>query len=993
MPDAKDAPPGTAGAFTPYDLRIRDAIGDRYRIERRIGEGGMATVFLAEDVRHRRPVAVKVLQDALTHTIGIRRFLQEIEVIARLQHPHLLTLIDSGDVDGLPYYVMPYLEAQSLREVIAAEGRLPVERAVTIAREIADGLAYAHEHGVIHRDIKPSNVLMSGGHAVVADFGIATALEKAAVGRITETGISLGSPTYMSPEQAAGERDLDARTDVYSLACVVYEMLAGEPPVDNLSMQALVTRKLLGKVPSLREKRPDLPPALEAAVHRALAPDREARHPTIREFAEAMSAAVRAPAPRGPARRALWAGAAAAVVLLAAGGAWLWQARRVVRATQRVGEIGRLASSGAFAAAFQLAEEVGPVIPSDSTLRSLRPIFTDYMRIVTLPAGARVFRQRLDQPAHPWELVGTTPLDSVPVPKFGIDLSHRLRIERDGYETVEMLPNVFTDWAAWRSIPALDTLRLDRSGEAPGMVRVPGWSVRDTTVPGGVRRYADFHIGRTEVTNAEYFRFVAAGGYQKREYWTEPFVRDGRELTWPEAMTEMRDRTGLPGPSTWSGGKFPAGQEDFPVGGVSWYEAMAYARFAGKRLPTSAHWHRAALLHNREAGWIYMPSSNLASAQPRRVGAGLMNSFGLYDVAGNVREWCVNPLDSGRVTRGAGWDDPDFLVAHLVPKPELDRSGANGIRLMSTSDDSATIESLSRRITRPVPRDVSRPTAVSDAELAIYRRMFDYDRRPLAARRDTGGVRELFRWELVSFTAGYGDERMAAYLFLPKGATPPYEPVIYWPHSGAMMDRAFDWRAWSFESMLSFIPQSGRALVMPVFRGSYFRDDSAFSTVRTAPDSTLAYRDLAVQWIKELRRTIDYLETRPDMRADRIGYYGFSWGGEAAGVALALEPRIRAAVLNVGGYSPIGRPRPEVDATNYVPRIRTPTLMLNGRHDVVFPYETSQLPFFRQLGTPAADKKHVVYPVGHVIPPEAVARETLAWFDRYLSGAVKPGAK
>ena len=181
-------------------------IGERYRVENRIAEGGMATVFLAVDLRHDRKVAVKVVHESLAHTIGIQRFLREIEVVARLQHPHLLTLIDSGTVGQFPYYVMPYLEAQSLRETIAERGQLPLEQAVTIAREVADGLSYAHERGVVHRDIKPSNILMSDGHAVVADFGIATAIRNSTVGRITVTGSSLGSPTYMSPSRRRASR-------------------------------------------------------------------------------------------------------------------------------------------------------------------------------------------------------------------------------------------------------------------------------------------------------------------------------------------------------------------------------------------------------------------------------------------------------------------------------------------------------------------------------------------------------------------------------------------------------------------------------------------------------------------------------------------------------------------------------------------------------------------------------------------------------------------
>jgi dienelactone hydrolase len=837
---------------------------------------------------------------------------------------------------------------------------------------------------VIHRDIKPSNVLMSGGHAVVADFGIATALQNAAVGRLTETGISLGSPTYMSPEQASGERDLDARTDVYSLACVLYEMLCGEAPIDKVSMQLMVTRKLTGAIPKLRERRAEIPPALEAAVHRALATTREERFASIQEFSKAIAAAISAPA--RVSRRAIWLGAAAVVVIVAAGARWLQHERAVVRATQQVGAVNRLTMAAEYASAFQLAEAILPVIPRDSTLRRIRPVFTDFLKIVTLPAGARVYRQRLDRPATAWELIGTTPLDSLPMPKYGLDLSYRLRIEHEGYEATEVLPNLFATWAAWRSVPPLDTLRLDRIGDAPGMVRIPGWSVPDSLHPGGQIRFADYRIGKTEVTNREYMRFVEAGGYQKREYWTEPFVRDGRVVSWEQAMAELRDRTGLPGPSTWSGGTFPRGQDDFPVGGVSYYEAAAFARFVGKRLPTSAHWVRAALRHTREAGWIFLPTSNLNAAQPRRVGQGTMSSYELYDVAGNVREWCVNLIDSGRLTRGGGWEDADFLVGHLIPKPEFDRSPSNGFRLMATSDPDSTIARLSGRIARGAQRDFNKVTAVSDAEFAIYRRLFDYDRAPLAARRDTGGTREQFRWEKVSFTAAYGGERMAAYVFLPKNAPPPYEPVIWWPGSYAMTSRSVDMGARALENFFWFIPRTGRALVLPLFKGSYERDDSAFSTTISVPDSTAYFRDLAVQWIKDVRRTVDYLETRTDMRADRIGFYGVSWGGQAGPLVLALEPRIKAAVLNVGGYWPSTYPRPEVEAANYAPRVRTPTLMLNGRHDVVFPYETSQLPLFHQLGTPAADKKHVVYPAGHILPQDATVRETLAWFDRYLSG-------
>src|SRR5205085_476658 len=210
--------------------RLRGALADRYRIERELGQGGMATVYLAHDIKHDRKVALKVLKPELAAVLGAERFVVEIKTTASLQHPHILPLFDSGSADGFLYYVMPYIDGETLRDKLDRETQLGIEEAVKIAREIADALDYAHRHGVIHRDIKPENILLHDGRPMVADFGIALALSAAAGGRMTETGLSLGTPHYMSPEQATGEKEITPRADVYSLASVLYEMLAGQPP-------------------------------------------------------------------------------------------------------------------------------------------------------------------------------------------------------------------------------------------------------------------------------------------------------------------------------------------------------------------------------------------------------------------------------------------------------------------------------------------------------------------------------------------------------------------------------------------------------------------------------------------------------------------------------------------------------------------------------------------------------------------------------------------
>jgi TolB-like protein len=269
--------------------RLAESLAERYAIEREIGHGGMATVYLAEDRKHRRPLAIKVLRQELAAALGPERFLREIEIAARLNHPHILPVYDSGEAEGFLYYVMPYVEGETLRERLSRETQLPVAEAVRLAREVADGLSHAHRHGVIHRDIKPENILLSGGHAVIADFGIARAISEAGGDRLTETGITLGTPAYMSPEQGLGQAELDGRSDLYSLGCVLYEMLAGEPPHSGPTTQSVMAKRMSGVIPSVRTVRETVPPALDTVLTRALARVPADRFATVGELAEALN--------------------------------------------------------------------------------------------------------------------------------------------------------------------------------------------------------------------------------------------------------------------------------------------------------------------------------------------------------------------------------------------------------------------------------------------------------------------------------------------------------------------------------------------------------------------------------------------------------------------------------------------------------------------------------------------------------------------------------
>jgi hypothetical protein len=338
-------PPGVPARVVPdFESTLRGELAGRYALERELGRGGMATVYLADDTRHHRQVAIKILHPELGAVLGAERFLREIGIAARLSHPHILPLHDSGTLDlglGRPvlFYVMPYVAGRSLRERLREELQLPIPEALGIAREVADALEHAHRQGVIHRDIKPENILLADGQAVLADFGIARALDVAAGDRLTETGLSIGTPAYMSPEQSAGAARLDGRSDIYALGCVLYEMLGGQPPFSGPTPQAILARHAMDPVPSLRTLRPTVPRALAQVVTQALAKVPADRFPTARAFAEALASSAYAvpedewttavvPTRRGAGRRRRWllAATAGAAMAVAAGlASWLWR--------------------------------------------------------------------------------------------------------------------------------------------------------------------------------------------------------------------------------------------------------------------------------------------------------------------------------------------------------------------------------------------------------------------------------------------------------------------------------------------------------------------------------------------------------------------------------------------------------------------------------------------------------------------------------------------
>jgi dienelactone hydrolase len=963
------------GSLTTADLQ--PSLAGRYALKRELGHGGMATVFLAHDLKHDRDVAIKVLDPNLARSIANERFLREIGISARLNHPHVLPLLDSGvaGTDELPFYVMPLVTGESLRERLRRDGRLPLDESLRLAAEVTDALAYAHEQGVVHRDVKPDNVMLSGGHAVVMDFGIAKAVGEARQDTtLTGEGISLGTPAYMSPEQAAGDHAVDHRADVYAVGALLFEMLSGSPVFAG-SWQQIVREKLAREAPSLASRSPDAPTAVVRLVARCLSRDPAARPPTAESLLRELHS-IAAPPPAARWRgRLITAGVVALVAIGIATGLYVRERRTAwVRATA-VPTIARLMEADQLDSAFALASEAERRKPGDSVLATLWPRFSQKQTFLSEPAGAHVTRAALSDTTR-WIAVGTTPTGEVRIPRN----AWYYRYSKPGYRDVTVMGARLG--GSYVPIPSPILMR-QLSDPDTDMVLLRGKGLVGTLFglsPTEAFDLPDFLMDAREVTNRQYKAFVDAGGYADRALWDSVIVRDGKPIAWEEAKRLFVDRTGQPGPASWEGGAPPSDAADLPVGGVSWYEARAYARFVRKELPTVLEWNAAAM--PEAARWV-VPHGRYDATGPVRGGdERSVSPRGVYDMAGNVREWTVNAREPGnRYILGGGWSDPQYLFSELYDQRELDRSPINGIRLVRRMSDTPDLA----RASAPIPgltRDYAKVRPVDDATFRAFVALYDYDHTPLNAKvveRDSSNA----DWvrEEIAFDVPGDSLRMVALLFLPRRVAPPFQTVVLFPASDALF--LSNRRAPSM-SYADYIVRSGRALVYPIYEHTYGRGSNIGDDT---PDGTIAHRDQMIRWAREMRRSIDYAATRPDIDTTRFAFAGTSWGGRLAGVMLALEPRFKVAVLNVPGLSMLPM-RPEEDPVNFLPRVRIPVLMLSGRYDSSFPLELSQKPFFQLLGTPMEMKRHVLDEGGHFLPRPMMVRESLAWLDRYL-GAVQ----
>jgi formylglycine-generating enzyme required for sulfatase activity/dienelactone hydrolase len=955
-----------------------------YRVLESIGLGGMGVVYLAEDERLRRKVALKFLPPAVAQDAHAReRLLREAQAASALDHPNVATVYEVGEWNGQLFIAMPYYDGETLRQAIE-RGPLTANEAARIAGQIAAGLAAAHRAGIVHRDLKPANVMLTRDRQVkIVDFGLAKVFSEtqATSTRMTGAGMTVGTVAYMAPEQVMGG-DVDARADVWAFGVTLYEMLTGRLPFEGDSAPAILLAVASRAPTPIGEVRPDVPDALAGIVERSLEKDRARRTISADDIAaeiarwQITSSAATMSVPSGRRSAVRWWLAIAAVALLAAAvpGAWFLRqnARTRWAREQALPQIDQLAEREQYVAAFALAQQAKHYIPSDPVWKRIDPIVSRTGTVRTAPAGAAVSYRPVGSDDE-WTRLGESPIVNAFVPNAYLEW----RFDKAGYVTA-------SDAAAFVFVPGLtlDVTLHPAAQSPPGMVYVTAGEQPRVALIAGLdhlppQRLRDFWIDRYEVTNSDFKRFVDAGGYRDRTYWQQAFVDGGRTLTFEQVIVRFTDSTGRPGPATWESGHFLEGQDDLPVTGVSWYEASAYAAFAGKSLPTIFHWSRVA---DQRLSGLVAPRSNFGGRGAVKVGSiGAMNRYGAFDLAGNVKEWCWNRADDvKRYILGGAWDEPAYMFNDPDARSPFERAPTFGFRCVKYSADDTVA-----RTGELVPfaaRDFNKERPVGDDAFAAYRTLYEYDKGDLAARMEsTDDSNSEWRVEKVSFAAAYGRERVPAFVYLPRQGRPPYEAVVYFPGSNALGQRSstvINPRQFLFDWVL----KSGRVLIFPIYKSTFERGDEV--TV-DYPAPTNTFREHVIAWAKDVRRTVDYLESRSDIDRDRVAFMGVSWGAAMAPVYLAVEPRFKAAVLIVGGFY-VQRAMPEVEAINFAPRVTTPVLMLNGRFDFFLPEEGTQIPMFRLLGLPNSKKRRVVYETGHNIPRPDLIRESLDWLDTHL---------
>lgn len=594
--------------------------------------------------------------------------------------------------------------------------------------------------------------------------------------------------------------------------------------------------------------------------------------------------------------------------------------------------------------------------------------FSALRNIDSKPLDAKVFYSKNTLDNEEEYYIGKTPLNNIRLPRGAI----KLKFTKDGFKDRKILTN-FGRTAPFKT-PILSDLN------SPPMIHIDS-SVVNISIAGIVNTNGkitpEYLIDENETTNDEYLDFLNSSEYNDPKFWDSIINKHSLINFNFNEIRNFIDKTGRQGPSTWFIGKYETGKENFPVLGISWFEALAYCEFKGKTLPNIYQWDKAAGMAS--ANYI-IPGSNIFKNKPVDVRSSTsVGYYGLKNMAGNAREWIYNTSgNKDKFILGGGYSDQIYLFNWVQSADPFDRSNLNGCRCAKTSNNEIQIGY--QPILRPT-KDLFSLKPVDDKTFNIYKSQYEYDKFDLNAKIIESKINNNgLRVERIEFDS-FDNQKMQALIYLPINGKPPYKTILYYPGAGSINSRSSEQVMNNLGKGRSFLVESGYALIMPIFTSTYERGDGLVNSI---PNESINYRDHVITWGKELQLTVDYLNTRVDIDKDNIAYYGWSWGGRLGGIMVAIENRFKTALLMVGGMR-VQNKKPEVDPLNFLPRIKIPVLMLNGRYDHFFPVETSQLPMYKFLGTKENDKKHMVYDTGHSIPFNSLVKESLDWLEKYLN--------
>lgn len=901
------------------------------------------------------------------------------------------------------FIAMACYDGESLKEKIE-RGPLPIGDAVEIGIQIVQGLAKAHEQDIVHRDLKPANVMITkDGVVKIVDFGLA---KLGGQTKLTKSGTTLGTTAYMSPEQATGQ-EVDHRTDIFSFGVLLHEMIGGGQPFEGDYEQAVIY-SILHEEPTPLNK--ETPEELRNLVFHALEKDVEKRLQSFNETLLKLKKlrgervvsgveSVELKALLGLFKKPRVAIPVMIILLLLITVLFVPYQRQLNRQNARalLAQIEKLAEAGEYVEAYDLAVQADEHLKGDSIFVRLLPIISDKLTIKSEPGGASVFLKRFapdEQGTLPErEYVGVTPIKDLRVARN----ANKVTIEKRGYVAVERIASSeFNRTLATMGVSSDIEIevKLFESDEIPeNMVLVPGGDYKlvssdaPTTAEVNLQNY---YIDKYEVSNKQYKVFIDEGGYLTKEYWKYLFVKDSKKLSWQEAMPLFRDRTGLPGPRSWTNQEYPQGKENHPVTDVSWYEAAAFAEFSGKRLPTVFQWEKAARNGIMTYRGFFMPwglvngqkweknranfgGKDTAPVNSHKFG---ISPYGCYNMAGNITEWCLNAMTGGYATTGGSFADPAYMFFYYGPFPGFFSSRSLGFRCVRNNVETATEQ---RAMYIDLEKRTPSYSPVDEGTFKSFLSHYKYDKKPLNAQIIETVETDSWIREKIQF-AGVGSEQIIAYLFLPKRAAQPYQCINFIPSAGVFYTRTSE----GAERFLGPHIKSGRAVLAVVPWGAVERERGSDYT-RPAMN-TVGYRELIIRDATEFSIGLDYLSTRDDIDITKVAYLGASLGAQGWLIHAAVEERYRSVVLLGGGVFETDQKKlPEVNPINLVSYITPPKLLVHGKYDEDSRLETNLRPLYNLLSEP---KKLVLVESGHIPPLEDRVPVINKWLDETL-GPVK----